>query len=238
MALHPAVEWAQRTEKIFLTILVDDFKNPTIDCSDDKLIIKGVGGASKQNYECELEFFKPIASESIKKESSDRCLSFVLPKKESGPYWPRLLKSNTKYHWLKVDFDKWKDEDEQEEQDLDGPENDMGFGNTMGAGGGGMGGMGGMDFGNMMGAGGGMGGMDFSKMMGNMGGMGGMPPYDDDFDEHEGEGDADDNDLEKSGSDDDEMSGVKENGADKPHPSGEPTGDGATATSSKVQTTS
>lgn len=32
-------------------------------------------------------------------------------KKECAPYWPRLLKENIKNQWLKVDFDKWVDED-------------------------------------------------------------------------------------------------------------------------------
>ena len=37
-------------------------------------------------------------------------------KAEEGPYWPRLLKDTKKVHWLKVDFNKWKDEDESDEE--------------------------------------------------------------------------------------------------------------------------
>merc|ERR1711997_482605 len=33
-----------------------------------------------------------------------------------GPYWERLLKDKTKQHWLKVDFQKWKDEDDSDEE--------------------------------------------------------------------------------------------------------------------------
>jgi hypothetical protein len=52
-----------------------------------------------------------------------------LRKKElKEEFWPRLLKDNKKVHFLKTDFDKWVDEDEQDEA----PEDDFG----------GMGGMG------------------------------------------------------------------------------------------------
>ena len=40
----------------------------------------------------------------------------MLIKSEEGPYWPRLLKESKKCHWLKVDFNKWKDEDESDEE--------------------------------------------------------------------------------------------------------------------------
>ena len=41
----------------------------------------------------------------------------VFPQAEEGPYWSRLLEDKTKVHWLKVDFNKWKDEDDSENED-------------------------------------------------------------------------------------------------------------------------
>jgi len=38
-----------------------------------------------------------------------------LVRKESGPYWERLLKEGGKHWFLKADWDRWVDEDEQEE---------------------------------------------------------------------------------------------------------------------------
>ena len=43
-------------------------------------------------------------------------IEFALEKKEEGPYWDRLLADKTKQHWLKIDFNKWKDEDESDEE--------------------------------------------------------------------------------------------------------------------------
>ena len=46
----------------------------------------------------------------------DRVIEFALEKKDSGPYWKRLVKEEKKQHWLKVDFNKWKDEDESDDE--------------------------------------------------------------------------------------------------------------------------
>ncbi len=47
----------------------------------------------------------------------DRVIEFALEKLEDGPYWERLTKDKTKKHWLKVDFNKWKDEDDSEDEE-------------------------------------------------------------------------------------------------------------------------
>lgn len=46
----------------------------------------------------------------------DRNIELILIKKEEGPYWPHLLKQKVKQHWLKVDFSRWKDEDDSEDE--------------------------------------------------------------------------------------------------------------------------
>ena len=57
----------------------------------------------------------------------ERSIDFFLIKKDFGPYWPSLFKDKKKVHWLKIDFNRWRDEDDSEpeengggeEQDLD-----------------------------------------------------------------------------------------------------------------------
>lgn len=39
----------------------------------------------------------------------------------AGPYWERLLKEKTKQHWLKIDFNKWKDEDDSDDEENGAP---------------------------------------------------------------------------------------------------------------------
>ena len=47
----------------------------------------------------------------------DRNIEFILVKKEEGPFWPQLMKHKVKYHWLKVDFTRWKDEDDSDQEE-------------------------------------------------------------------------------------------------------------------------
>ena len=72
---------------------------------------------------------------------SSRSLSLIIIKKErQSEYWPRLTKEKIKNAFLKTDFSKWVDEDEQNGETVVQEEPDMGMGGM----GGGMGG--GMDF--------------------------------------------------------------------------------------------
>ena len=75
------------------------------------------------------------------KSLTSRSLVLKLRKVEKGlEYWPRLSKEKIKTNWLKTDFAKWVDEDEQdgavEAEDEPDPMEAMGMG----------GGMPGMDF--------------------------------------------------------------------------------------------
>lgn len=121
--VHAPVEWAQRKDLVYITARIEDAKCSTLDITDDKLFITGVGGPDKAPFECNIEFYKPIDSSKVRRLSSDRSMEFIIPKKESGPFWPRLLKTTSKQHWLKVDFNKWKDEDD--ESDPENPAWDM-----------------------------------------------------------------------------------------------------------------
>ena len=75
--------------------------------------------------------------ESVKNLTS-RALIFNLRKKDlEHEYWPRLTKDKVKSTYIKTDFSKWVDEDEQESTGTAGLDDDMDLG--------GMGGMGGME---------------------------------------------------------------------------------------------
>lgn len=63
-----------------------------------------------------MNLFGEINPETSKWTTGGRSTELVLMKEEKGPYWDRLLKESTKYHWLKVDFNRWKDEDDSEDE--------------------------------------------------------------------------------------------------------------------------
>ncbi|KAK4455722.1 HSP20-like chaperone [Podospora aff. communis PSN243] len=163
----PEVLWAQRSSKsdpeknfIYLTISVPDVppSNLKLDLKPTGLTFTGHSDTLKRTYSLELEFYGEIDVEESKINHTARDVEMKLRKKElDESYWPRLLKEAKKVHFLKTDFDKWVDEDEQNEA----AEED--FSNFGGMGGGG-------DFG----------GIDFSKLGGGAG-----LPTDDDGEEEE-----------------------------------------------------
>ena len=147
---YTAVLWAQRSsatdaEKnyIHLTISVPDCKKEDmkLDLKPTGLSFEGKSDSLKKTYKLDLEFLNEIDVDNSKIHHTSKNIEMVLRKKElNEEFWPRLLKGAEKVHFLKTNFDKWVDEDEQE----DAPEED--FGGMGGMGGGeGMGGMPGLN---------------------------------------------------------------------------------------------
>uniref|UniRef100_A0A147BGB5 Putative hsp90 co-chaperone p23 n=1 Tax=Ixodes ricinus TaxID=34613 RepID=A0A147BGB5_IXORI len=108
----PPVLWAQNKSAVYLKVALEDCKNPTIDLKADSLHFKGTGGVDAKPHEVTLHFLHPIKPDSSKYVVRPRGTEFVLAKAEPGPFWKRLLQEETKFHWLKVDFNKWVDEDD------------------------------------------------------------------------------------------------------------------------------
>ncbi|RWS03954.1 Protein wos2-like protein [Dinothrombium tinctorium] len=115
--LPPPVLWAQRKNLVYINVALEDCKKPTIKIEKDKLYFRGVGGTEKQEHEVTLELFAEIKPEESRYQVRDRGTEFVLIKQDDkAPFWKRLLKDDQKHHWLKVDFNKWKDEDDSDDE--------------------------------------------------------------------------------------------------------------------------
>ncbi|XP_003737019.1 co-chaperone protein daf-41 [Galendromus occidentalis] len=111
---NPVVLWAQRRDCVYITIAVEDCKNADLKIEADKVLFKGDGG-DKLHYACALNLNNKVKNDESKFVVRDRNIE-VLLKKEEEQYWPRLLKESTKMHWLRVDFNKWRDEDESDDE--------------------------------------------------------------------------------------------------------------------------
>ncbi|KAK2158964.1 hypothetical protein LSH36_161g09019 [Paralvinella palmiformis] len=123
----PPVIWAERADKLYVTICVEDCKDPVIKFDSSSLFFSGTGGPENKEYEVKIEFLKEIDPEASHYAVLARHIPMVVKKKGEGPYWGRLMKEKGKVHWLKTDFNKWKDEDDS---DFDEAE-DMQFENMM-----------------------------------------------------------------------------------------------------------
>jgi len=200
------IKYAQRTDSIYLTISLPDVKDETITLTDTELQFKGK--SEDKDYEVNIAFFKPVNADGSTYKVLPRSVQMHIIKQEGDEdkekdddeeaFWPRLLKDKAlEKNQVKIDWDRYVDEDEEAEEggfDMSNLQGGMGMGGggmPPGMGGGmpgmggmggmpgmggmggmpGMGGMGGMP--GMGGGGGGMGGMDMEALMKQMGQMGG-----------------------------------------------------------------
>jgi hypothetical protein len=148
-------------------------------------------------YKVDISFFKKVdAKDSTYKVLPRNIQMHIMKNKDdSDEFWPRLLQDKAlEKNQVKIDWDRYVDEDEEDEGfDTSALEGGMGMGGMPPGMMGGMPGMGGM---------GGMpGGMDMEALMKQMGGMEGMGAMgagaDEDGDDEDGgdDGDGDDDDL-------------------------------------------
>ncbi|AQK50019.1 HSP20-like chaperones superfamily protein [Zea mays] len=160
---HPEVKWAQRIDKVYITVQLPDAKDAKVNLEPDGVFTFS-GSAGTNLYELKLDLNDKVNVEASKISVGVRSI-FCIVEKAEAKWWKKLVRDDQRApHFVKVDWDKWVDEDDDgADVNLDG----MDFSNF-----GGMGGMGGM--GDMAGLGG----------LGGMGGMG-MDDFEDDSDEEE-----------------------------------------------------
>ncbi|KAI0515625.1 hypothetical protein KFK09_008290 [Dendrobium nobile] len=115
MSRHPEVKWAQRSDKIYLTILLADAKNVQINLEPDGVFtFSGTTGSDNVLYEVKLELYDKVNVEASKLNTGVRSILCVIEKAEKG-WWKKLLRGDGKLpHYIKVDWDKWAEEDEDD----------------------------------------------------------------------------------------------------------------------------
>ena len=109
----PILKWAQRKDKLFITINVVHSKKPTIEIEGKKMKYQGTDG--NINYAFDIELYDEIDKDSSKYTLDARNIFLKLKKKKEGPYWPRLTTDKVKYHWIEIDWVYFTEEDEEEE---------------------------------------------------------------------------------------------------------------------------
>jgi len=113
---HPFVYWAQNRSYILLRVDLKDVKNPDVQVNENciKCSSAGIGARGNLLYEFELELHANISPLKSQYRVTPRQIDISL-KKEDDEWWPKLTSSNIKLTWLKIDFDRWKTEDDEEE---------------------------------------------------------------------------------------------------------------------------
>jgi len=113
MSLLPTVLWAQRKDKLLVTIDVPDVVNEKVEILPNKISFKGIGGPEKKPYVLELDLLHEIDPAGSNYRVLARHVPMVLKKKEGG-FWTRLLKDSKKFNHIRVDWNQWKEEDDED----------------------------------------------------------------------------------------------------------------------------
>ncbi|KAI4350324.1 hypothetical protein L6164_004790 [Bauhinia variegata] len=114
MSRQPEVLWAQRSDKVYLTVALPDAKDVSVKCEPQGLFNFSACGAQGESYSFSLELYGPIVSEGCKTKAGLRNIICLIQKEQKG-WWKRLLKSEEKpAPYLKVDWNRWCDEDDEE----------------------------------------------------------------------------------------------------------------------------
>ena len=59
MEAAPMLKWAQRRDRLFITVDVQDVTGEVVSLSQDALVFSGQGSDSRQ-YKLDLKFYKPV----------------------------------------------------------------------------------------------------------------------------------------------------------------------------------
>lgn len=116
MSRHPEVKWAQRSDKLYITIELPDANNPKVKLEPDgKFTFSATTGQEQTYYELDFYLYDRVNVGESKISIGLRHI-FCIVKKEEKKWWIQLLKSEAKrLPFLKVDWDKWVDEDEEKD---------------------------------------------------------------------------------------------------------------------------
>uniref|UniRef100_A0A8C1J463 Prostaglandin E synthase 3a (cytosolic) n=1 Tax=Cyprinus carpio TaxID=7962 RepID=A0A8C1J463_CYPCA len=100
-------KWYDRREAVFIEFCIEDSKDVQVKFDKTKLDFRYI--------------FIPnsvILLQESKHKRTDRSVFCCLRKAEPGKSWPRLTKEKTKLNWLSVDFNNWKDWEDDSDEDL------------------------------------------------------------------------------------------------------------------------
>ncbi|KAL6535631.1 hypothetical protein OROMI_027005 [Orobanche minor] len=94
MSRHPEVQWAEREDKVYLTVMLADAKDVKVDIDPGVFTFSGSTGADNTCYELKLELRGKVDVEESK-VNGNCCVG-----------------DGKSPHYVKVDRDKWIDEDD------------------------------------------------------------------------------------------------------------------------------
>ncbi|XP_071737753.1 co-chaperone protein p23-1-like [Rutidosis leptorrhynchoides] len=117
MSRHPDLKWAQRDDVLYITIDLPDAKDVKLKLEPEgKFYFSATSGADKIPYEIDINLNDKVDVNESKASVGSRNIVYII-KKEESKWWSRLLSQTGRTPaFIKVDWNKWVDEDEQDEK--------------------------------------------------------------------------------------------------------------------------
>lgn len=117
MTLNPPIMWAQDHDNVYVTIKLQDIQNEKIEFHNGSFRFIGHTPADNHDYDYNFELFEEIVPDSNETRYSKfgRYTQLNLRKRNTLKWWPRLAKTDKKLHNVAIDWEKWVDDDGDEE---------------------------------------------------------------------------------------------------------------------------
>ncbi|XP_076028003.1 prostaglandin E synthase 3 [Genypterus blacodes] len=113
-----SAKWYDRRDSVFIEFCLEDSKDVKVKFDKSKFDFSCVSGTDRIKHHNVLDLFGEIDPKDSRHRRTDRSVLCCLRKAEAGKSWPRLTKDKTKVNWLSVDFNNWKDWEDDSEEDL------------------------------------------------------------------------------------------------------------------------
>ncbi|XP_056588267.1 prostaglandin E synthase 3b [Triplophysa dalaica] len=113
-----AAKWYDERDCVYVEFIVEDSKDVKVNFEKSKFGFSCLSGTDNTQHSNEIDLFDAIDKEESKHRRTDRSVLCYLRKAVPGKSWPRLTKEKGKINWLSVDFNNWKDWEDESDEDL------------------------------------------------------------------------------------------------------------------------
>ncbi|CAI9261340.1 unnamed protein product [Lactuca saligna] len=93
---HPEVKWAQKEDKVYITILLADSKDAKVNLAPEG-VFTFYASAGQHEYDLKLEIFDKVNVEESKISIGERSVFCILEKAEAK-WWNKILFGDGKTH--------------------------------------------------------------------------------------------------------------------------------------------
>ncbi|XP_030256087.1 putative protein PTGES3L isoform X1 [Sparus aurata] len=107
--------WFDRKKYVTINFVVQRPKDVKVDIQDDKMILCCKNQTDDVIYN-ELYFYDKVQKFDSRETVHERTIHVLLRKMKPDFAWPRLQRDEAKASWIAVDFDNWRDWDNEEDE--------------------------------------------------------------------------------------------------------------------------